>query len=191
MSWMSSGLITWWLTWISIWVLKKSHHFSVFPSFPYLFFGFFASGDFFQTSEDAHSVGLREGIIPGLREMFRALAQLPFLQKFDEAEGGDVFEELATALFGRCPWIILQEENSGSNWWRYVNVAYFWPYFAGIFPYIGLKNRPYWCNGMQWPQCNLLMAESRGTCTAIAKIETPKANLRTARNGSWSHLVTM
>jgi len=70
---------------------------------------------FFQTSEDAHSVGLREGIIPGLREMFRALAQLPFLQKFDEAEGGDVFEELATALFGRRPWIILQEENSGSN----------------------------------------------------------------------------
>ena len=47
--------------------------------------------------------------------MFRAFAQLPFLQKFDEAEGGDVFEELATALFGRRPWIILQEENSGSN----------------------------------------------------------------------------
>ena len=22
--------------------------------------------------------------------------------------------------------------------WRYVNVPYFWPYFAGIFPYIGL-----------------------------------------------------
>ena len=27
--------------------------------------------------------------------------------------------------------------------WRYVNVPYFWPYFAGIFPYIGLKNGPY------------------------------------------------
>jgi hypothetical protein len=23
---------------------------------------------------------------------------------------------------------------SGSNWWRYVNVPYVWPYFAGIFP---------------------------------------------------------
>ena len=23
--------------------------------------------------------------------------------------------------------------------WRYVNVPYFWPYFAGIFPYIGLQ----------------------------------------------------
>jgi hypothetical protein len=22
-------------------------------------------------------------------------------------------------------------------------VPYFWPYFVGIFPYIGLKNRPY------------------------------------------------
>ena len=27
--------------------------------------------------------------------------------------------------------------------WRYVNVPYFWPYFAGIFPYIALNNRPY------------------------------------------------
>ena len=26
--------------------------------------------------------------------------------------------------------------------WRYVNVPYFWPYVLGIFPYIGLKNRP-------------------------------------------------
>ena len=30
----------------------------------------------------------------------------------------------------------------GSNWWRYVNVPYVWPYFLGIFPYIGLKHRP-------------------------------------------------
>jgi hypothetical protein len=27
--------------------------------------------------------------------------------------------------------------------WRYVNVPYFGPYFLVIFPYIGLKNRPY------------------------------------------------
>jgi hypothetical protein len=26
--------------------------------------------------------------------------------------------------------------------WRYVNVPYVWPYFGGISPYIGLKNRP-------------------------------------------------
>ena len=43
--------------------------------------------------------------------MFRAFAQLPFLEKFDEAEGGDVFEELATALFRRRPWIVLVEWN--------------------------------------------------------------------------------
>ena len=28
---------------------------------------------------------------------------------------------------------------SGSNRWRYVNVPYCWPSFAGIFPYIGQK----------------------------------------------------
>jgi hypothetical protein len=26
--------------------------------------------------------------------------------------------------------------------WRYVYVPYFWPFFVGIFPYVGLKNRP-------------------------------------------------
>ena len=33
----------------------------------------------------------------------------------------------------------------GSNWWRYVNVPYVWPYFEGIFP---KKIRPYiWSYG--------------------------------------------
>ena len=31
----------------------------------------------------------------------------------------------------------------GSNRWRYVNVPYFMPYVVGIFPDLGLKNRPY------------------------------------------------
>ena len=51
--------------------------------------------------------------MPGLRQMFRAFAQLSLLQEFDEAEGSDVFEELATALFGRRPWIILHHAPDG------------------------------------------------------------------------------
>ena len=32
--------------------------------------------------------------------------------------------------------------SSGSNRWRYVNVPYVWPYVAGIFPEIEVKNGP-------------------------------------------------
>ena len=36
-------------------------------------------------------------------------------------------------------WLVIP----GSNRWRYVNVPYFMPYVVGIFPYLGLKFRPY------------------------------------------------
>ena len=31
---------------------------------------------------------------------------------------------------------MINGRSPGSNWWRYVNVPYFWPYFVGIFPEI-------------------------------------------------------
>ena len=53
--------------------------------------------------------------------------------KFTPQTWGDV-QKNTGGFNGRSP---------GSNRWRYVNVPYFWPYFEGISPYIGLKNRPY------------------------------------------------
>ena len=39
--------------------------------------------------------------------------------------------------------LYIQWEISRILKWRYVSVPYDWPYFGGISPYIGLKNRPY------------------------------------------------